>query len=136
MQPAFSDSQCQTAVRFLVTTGLDPVVHVDLQIASGDPKVLIARRFRMDCRVKPGNDEEERTKRKKKKEAERRQTQCFMSAPAGAGRATERSACADPPLRARSPVGVPLTVLPLGLSIAKVRLQAMLPGTWVLVPLL
>jgi len=54
--------------------------------------------------------------RKKKKEAERRQTQCFMSAPAGAGRATERSACADPPLRARSPVGVPLTVLTRGLS--------------------
>src|SRR5580704_19430622 len=53
--------------------------------------------------------------RKEKKEAERRQTQCFMSAPAGAGRATERSACADPPLRARSPVGVPLTALARGI---------------------
>src|SRR5277367_1266750 len=54
-------------------------------------------------------------RKKKSKEAERRQTQCFMSAPAGAGRATERSARADPPLRARSPVGVPLTVLARGI---------------------
>jgi len=85
-------------------------------------------------RLCPAMTKEER--KKQSKEAERRQTQCFMSAPAGAGRATERSACADPPLRARSPVGVPLTVLPLGLVIAKVRLQAMLPGTWVLAPIL
>src|ERR1700734_2770061 len=69
-------------------------------------------------------------RKKQSKEAERRQTQCFVSAPAGAGRATESPACAAPPLRARSPVGVPLTVLPLGLVVAKVRLQAMLPGTW------
>jgi len=85
-------------------------------------------------RLCPAMTKEER--KKQSKEAERRQTQCFVSAPAGAGRATERSACADPPLRARSPVGVPLTVLPLGLVIAKVRLQAMLPGTWVLAPIL
>jgi hypothetical protein len=40
----------------------------------------------MDCRVKPGNDELRKPKkeRKKRKEAERRQTQYFMSAPAGA----------------------------------------------------
>jgi hypothetical protein len=65
-------------------------------------------------RLCPAMTKEER--KKQSKEAERRQTQCFMSAPAGAGRATERSACADPPLRARSPVGVPLTVLTRGLS--------------------
>jgi hypothetical protein len=56
------------------------------------------------------------TRPKKEKEAERRQTQVERTAPAGAGRATERSACADPPLRARSPVGVPLSALPQGLS--------------------
>jgi len=68
--------------------------------------------------------------RKKKKEAERRQTQVKLSAPAGAGRATERSTRADPPLRARSPVGVPLTALRNGLSPVNARLQARLPGTW------
>jgi hypothetical protein len=102
----------------------------------------------MDCRIigersdavlrtaKPGNDEGEdgddgKTNKKKRKEAERRQTQMGLSAPAGAGRATERSACADPPLRARSPVGVPPRFYPGEYLIAQVRLQAMLPGTWV-----
>jgi hypothetical protein len=83
------------------------------------------------------NDDKERTEERKSKEAERRQTQCFMLPCQRARlRATERSARADPPLRARSPVGVPLTVLPLGLVIAKVRLQAMLPGTRILAPIL
>jgi len=59
------------------------------------------------------------TNQRKAKEAERRQTQVRLSAPAGAGRATEVPACADPPLRARSPVGVPLTVLPWRLSLPR-----------------
>jgi len=43
------------------------------------------------------------------KEAERRQTQYFMMPCQRARRrATDESACADPPLRARSPAGVPL----------------------------
>jgi hypothetical protein len=71
----------------------------------------------------------EEEQRKKKKEAERRQTQCFVSAPAGAGRATELSACAAPPLRARSPVGVPLTASSWRCRNISVQLQAMLPGT-------
>jgi hypothetical protein len=56
---------------------------------------------RMDCRVKPGNDEV----RTKEKEAERRQTHCRQSRTSGCGRATERSACADPSAvgRARLP---------------------------------
>jgi hypothetical protein len=45
------------------------------------------------------------------KEAERRQTQVRLSAPAGAGAPRRVPACADPPLRARSPVGVPLRLL-------------------------
>jgi len=53
-----------------------------------------------------------------------------MSAPAGAVRATVRSACADPPLRARSPVGVPPRFSPEGLSSPVAQLQARLPGTW------
>ena len=47
-----------------------------------------------------------KNKRKiRKRNADRRSV--FLSAPAGAGRATRVPACADPPLRARSPVGVP-----------------------------
>ncbi len=66
---------------------------------------------------------------KQKKEAERRQTQCLMSAPAGAARATEKSACADPPLRARSPVGVPPRHLRRRTN-APAQLQNALPRTW------
>jgi hypothetical protein len=67
---------------------------------------------------------------KKKKEAERRQTQCFMFRTSGCGRATRVPACADPPLRARSPVGVPPRFLPEGDLLPKALLQARLPGTW------
>ena len=42
-----------------------------------------------------------------------------MSAPAGAVRATRVPACADPPLRARSPVGVPPRFSPGACSIPK-----------------
>ena len=73
----------------------------------------------------------ERKNKMKEKEGSGTPTDAvFHVRTSGCGRATERSARADPPLRARSPVGVPLTVLPLGLVVAKVRLQAMLPGTW------
>ena len=59
----------------------------------------------------------------KAKEAERRQTQIVLSAPAGAGRATERPACAAPPLRARSPVGVPPRFFPWRLVVARCGLR-------------
>jgi hypothetical protein len=39
---------------FLVTTGLDPVVHTESPRGS-DPDTI--RLVRMDCRVKPGNDD-------------------------------------------------------------------------------
>jgi hypothetical protein len=41
------------ALRF-VTTGLDPVVHSDVDRA-GDARLRM-RHVGMDCRVKPGND--------------------------------------------------------------------------------
>ncbi len=46
----------------------------------------------------------------RKRNADRRSVSC--SAPAGAARATRVPACADPPLRARSPVGVPPRFFP------------------------
>jgi hypothetical protein len=39
----------------VVTVGLDPMVHSDAQRAK--EAELRMRRGRMDCRVKPGNDE-------------------------------------------------------------------------------
>jgi hypothetical protein len=69
------------------------------------------------------------TKRKiRKRNADRRSVSC--SAPAGAARATRVPACVDPPLRARSPVGVPPRLSPKGVVVPKAQLQAMLPGTW------
>jgi hypothetical protein len=47
--------------RLLVTTGLDPVVHVDATQAM-PVETLRKLRFGMDCRIKSGNDERERTK--------------------------------------------------------------------------
>ena len=54
----------------LVTTGLDPVVHAEVQLreAIGDPIELPVR---MDCRIKSGNDEDE-AKEKRKRNADRR----------------------------------------------------------------
>ena len=67
---------------------------------------------------------------KKKKEAERRQTQCLMSPCQRARlRATKMPARADPPLRARSPVGVPLTASSWRCRNISVQLQARHPGT-------
>ena len=43
-----------------VTTGLDPVVHAELRLAKADPISPTKLRFRMDCRVKPGNDDSEK----------------------------------------------------------------------------
>jgi hypothetical protein len=39
----------------VVTTGLDPVVHVEVQRSKTSD---VMRLSRMDCRVKPGNDAE------------------------------------------------------------------------------
>jgi hypothetical protein len=46
----------------LVTTGLDPAVHGDVRFAKA-AEGLSAFHFRMDCRVKPGNDEQRGTER-------------------------------------------------------------------------
>ena len=40
----------------IVTTGLDPVVHAELQQANAGGSIR-KRDFRMDCRIKSGNDE-------------------------------------------------------------------------------
>jgi hypothetical protein len=41
-------------VKFLVTTGLDPVVHAEIK-----PAAFERSPFSMDARVKPGHDEKE-----------------------------------------------------------------------------
>jgi hypothetical protein len=67
------------------------------------------------------------SKNNRKRNADRRRWP--LSAPAGAARATEKSACADPPLRARSPVGVPPWHLRRRTN-APAQLKNALPGTW------
>jgi hypothetical protein len=77
---------------------------------------------RMECRIKSGNDECNK--------GSGTPTDAFvsLSAPAGAVRATDGLACANPPLRARSPVGVPPRRL-LQRTNAAAQLQNALPGT-------
>jgi hypothetical protein len=56
----------------LVTTGLDPVVHGDLRFLRAAEN-FAGPHFRMDCRVKPGNDETGKNEIKKgKRNADRR----------------------------------------------------------------
>jgi hypothetical protein len=59
-----------------------------------------------------------RTKEIRKRNAGRRRV---SSAPARAGRATKRAACAAPSLRARSPAGVPPRLLPKGVVVPKAQ---------------
>jgi hypothetical protein len=54
----------------LVTTGLDPVVHAELQRRK--PSGLNQFRCRMDCRIKSGNDERENERKAGKRNADRR----------------------------------------------------------------
>ena len=82
----------------LVTTGLDPVVHAEMQLQKPAESPNQLRR-RMDCRIKSGNDE----RKKRKRNAGRRSISC-PARKRRAGRATERrlappSACG----RARLP---------------------------------
>jgi hypothetical protein len=72
---------------FLVTTGLDPVVHADVRFVRHDQKVRCSVASAWIAGSSPAMTKEGR--QNKNKEAERRQTQCLMSAPAGAGRATK-----------------------------------------------
>jgi hypothetical protein len=54
LQAAMSNSP------FLVTAGLDPVVHAKLRLTEAQRKL----RRRMDCRIKSGNDEVRTNERK------------------------------------------------------------------------
>jgi hypothetical protein len=45
-------------MKFLVTTGLDPVVHAEIK-----PAILARLLLSMDARVKPGHDEKENFRR-------------------------------------------------------------------------
>jgi len=94
------------------------------QNLSANPIELL---FRMDCRIKSGNDD------KRKREAERRQT-CFVQPPHLAmrrapRRVSVRKVCAHNTCAARSPAGVPPAALGLGPLDPRVQLQAMFPGT-------
>ena len=63
-----------------------------------------------------------------KRNADRRIVQ--MSRTSGCGAHHGPVGLRRPPLRVRSPVGVPLRFLPEGLSSPQAQLQARLPGTW------
>jgi len=47
----------QGRISYFVTTGLDPVVHAETQQTTTLRWSISQSAFRMDCRVKPGNDE-------------------------------------------------------------------------------
>ncbi len=73
---SFSRRDCVRGLRsrtILVTTGLDPVVHADCGSERPNRLAPIEPFFRMDCRVKPGKDEQQ-----KKREAKRRKTHAIQ----------------------------------------------------------
>jgi hypothetical protein len=108
VRPSFQARTVKQRRLLFVTTGLDPVVHAEVQRRK--PSGLNQLRCRMDCRIKSGNDEgreHERNERKKgKRNADRRSVSC-PARKRRAGRATERRLAPPFRLRARSPVDVP-----------------------------
>ena len=117
--PSFSRRRCARVLpTTLVTTGLDPVVHADCGSGnlSANP---IELPFRMDCRIKSGNDEGERTKKKKRKRNADRRVQ-----PTSASRDAARVQAGRARLSAFHHGSYRQGFRPWA------QLQARLPGTW------
>ena len=98
----------------------------------GQPEIGSQNQFRYLSQQSPvGRGVFRFTLRKKKKEADRRQTRAFQQPvrKRRTGRATVEAACAAPPLRARSPAGVPLAALAGATERSRSAPVHALPGT-------